>query len=133
MLENDNPSDLTKEGELPKEDPTDIAEEENDKIQEAPSNTGTIQEEQTSAKEEATEEEGKTDSKSMEVDEKNETKNQDPEIENLRKQVQRQKAEIERLQKENKEWALNFDSQVEDYRKNQYYRPHSTYDILIKQ
>ena len=58
---------------------------------------------------------------------------QSPAVKLLMNQIEKQKDEIHQLRADNTEWSQNFDSRVEDYRKNQYYRPHSTYDKLVKQ
>ena len=55
-----------------------------------------------------------------------------PDVKLLMRTIEKQNQELRQLREKNKEWLHDFDQRVEDYRKNQYYRPHSTYDKLIK-
>ena len=66
------------------------------------------------------------------IDPPNEDKKVSEDYEKLKAENEKYKKEIERLEKANKVWIFDFDQQVEDFRKGQGYRPHSTYEKLIK-
>ena len=66
------------------------------------------------------------------IDPPNSDKKVSEDYEKLKAENEKYKKEIERLEKANKVWIFDFDQQVEDFRKGQGYRPHSTYEKLIK-
>ena len=62
-----------------------------------------------------------------------ETEKNATELQKLKALVTRQQQEITTLRAVNIEWLQDFDSKIEDFRKLQYYRPHSTYDKIVKE